>query len=238
MARLGGPDSGQRLRDAAADAAAAREVMSAFDDLDLAVELLENASERYLTLLPLLDSIDEPLSLLRDLATVYLALERRDRVEAALAESARLDPELPVDESLDPSRLVTAAQGVRDERVRALAMLNPHIATRFARLLGVEWLAVCRLEGSGQLRLEVYDGREGRRTARLNPATGEVEGLAPRLARELALDPTGRESPEADGEHDRRETPWYRSWWFITSIVLGVAVLTTVTVVAVNATQD
>jgi len=232
VARLQGPDPGQRMRDAAEDAAEARAVMRAFDDLDLAAELLENAAERVLTLLPLLETIEEPLGLLRDLATVYLALDRRDRVEAALAESARLDPDLPVDESLDPSRLVNAAHGVREERVRALSILNPNIATRLARLLGVERLAVCRIEGAGRLRLEVYEGQAGRRTARLDVGTDDAASLAPRLARDLALEVPGETAAPED------ETPWYRSWWFITTLVVGVAVATIVTLVAVNAAQD
>lgn len=236
--RLAGDDPRQRMNDAAAEAATAREIMSDFNDLELAVELLEGAAERYLLLLPLLEVVDEPLGLLRDLAAVFLALGQRDRLEASLAEAARLDPSLPVDESRDPSRIVNAARDVRERRSEGLAMLNPHIAVRYAQLLGVEYLAVARLEGGGRLRLEVYEGEAGRRTARMESEGDELLGAVGRLSQALSLESietSGDVVGESGGETER---PWYRSWWFITSIIVGVAVLATVTVVAVNAAQD
>ncbi len=230
--RLGEPDPGRRLAGAAAAATEARSVTEAFDDLELAVDLLQGAARRFLLLLPLLSTVEEPLSLLRDLAVVFLALDREDRLEATLAEAARLDPSLPVDPERDPSRLVEAARQVREQRVPTLALLNPHIAAAYAELLGVRWIIVGRLGGRGELRLEIYDGEDGRRTARLDTDGQALDRAAPRFARELGLEPA--EPPEeADG--DARPRPWYRSWWFITTVIVGVAVITTVTAVGINA---
>jgi hypothetical protein len=234
--QIGGANPEQRLADAAVSAGQAREVMEAFDDLQLAVDLLQGASQNYLLMLPLLDTVETPFELLYDLATVFLALERTDRLEATLAEAARLNPLLPMDTARLPSRMVTAAAEVRSSRLPSLALLNPFIAARFTENLGVDRLAVGRLGDDGELRLEVYD-RRGRRTARLNTRADQLRTSAGRLARELRLDRSA--PPLEEGESDGEElTPWYRSWWFITSMVVGIALLTTVTVVAINASSE
>jgi hypothetical protein len=235
---------------AAADrsAAAAHRSLDAFDDLDEAARLHQEASEAHLRLLPLLDTLDEPVRLLIGLATVQLALNQDEGVRATLDRALRLDPSLDLDPQEVSPRLVTNVQQAR-LRMQGRPLLTAEQARELLRQLRVDRLIVLQPRPDHrQTLVERYDvesadrvdtwtiqrrdisvvaaalaagsTRERSTTTNLDPAFVEP---APDTAPTEAPDDIVRFEPAEPTTPPPQRRPFYRSWWFWT--IVGAVVV-------------
>lgn len=234
------------LRQAARKAAQARKSLRAFDDLNKTARLLEEAADAHLDQLPLLRTLDEPVQLFVEIATVELARGDQEKLARALESAARLDPSFDLDPQEVSPRMVRAARQART-KVSAEPLLSQDRARRLGQRLGVEALILLQPRpGPQRVLVEQYRTSSG---ARSQTWIVESSDLSPVIA---ALSGTSQGEVHADGstepdtvvvgfeegdEQDAvvfstttpepQETPrprraWYRSWWFWT--IIGVAV--------------
>jgi len=239
LAREGGDAALQRAERTAREA---RRELRAFDDLDRTATLLDGAIEAYLNALPLLSSLDEPLRLLIDLATVELARNRADRLTESMTLAARLDPVLDLDPQELPSRLVEAAREAR-EGAQEQPLLSERLVRRLGEALPSAGLIVVQPRpGPHRALVELYDTSSGGRLRSWLVEADELDMVAEALSdssvaqapRETPDEPDEpepfepRDPEEEDEPRDRR--PWYRQWWVWTlvgAVVLGGAAVGT-----------
>lgn len=230
----------QTLERAKRTADEARAELEAFEDLERTATLLNGAIEAYLHALPLLPSLDAPLRLLIDLATVELARDRSERVEEILEQAGRLDPILDLDPRELPPSLIRAAQEAR-ERAGEQPLLGPRLVRRLGEELAVEFLLVVQPRPDpGTVRVEQYSAETGERVAQWEVEADELDTTAVQIGAAIfpgSVEPGPEpEGPESDDEFsptqfDRDDTPeppgprrpWYRRWWIWTLVGLVVA---------------
>lgn len=234
------------LRQAARKAAVARRALQAFDDLSKTAGLLQQAADAHLDQIPLLRTLDEPVQLFVELATVELARGRQKQVDSALQSAARLDSTFDLDPQEVSPRLVRAARQART-KVNDLPVLTKGRARRLAKRLGVDTLILVQpRRGPQKVLVEQYRASSGSRSrswtvkgsdlsqiaaafgadtpakgseaksADLQPAVEEPEPEVSDGAVVFSAPPTERQPTK------RPRRAWYRRWWVWT--IIGVAV--------------
>ncbi len=149
------------LRRAAALTRSAHAALDAFDNLEGTSRELRRAALAQVAILPLLDTLDEPVRLFVGLATVEVALGRENEVHRALVAALRLDPALDLDPQEVSPRLVRALR-----RARTLTsdqpLLEPDQARSLARRVGADRLIVVQPRpGPRQTLVEHYLASSG-----------------------------------------------------------------------------
>jgi hypothetical protein len=229
----------------------AREELDAFADLDRAAELLDRAAEAHLSQLPALESVDEPVRLLVDLAMVALAQGDEERLREALGRAVQVDPTLDLDPTEAPSRLVRATREARRSHGND-PLLPRGRSQQWAEALGVEWLLVVQPRpGPERILVELYSRATGERARRWLVGTVDLDSVATALTDESGApgraSQRGGESTEGetrDGEGTpgvQGATPWYRQWWVWTivgAVVVAGAVAGTVVAVDRSSSTD
>ena len=242
MLKQGGQSA---LRRAARTAASARRSLEAFDDLPATARQLEEAADAHLDLLPLLRTLDEPVGLFVDLATVELARGQQDQVAKALEAASRLDPTF----DLDPQEVSpTLARAARDARAKVSdrPILTEERARRLGKVLGVDALLLVQPRpGPQQLLVEQYQSSSGNRTKAWTVRDDDLAALAadfgappptagwsdqPAGGDDVNVNLTEGEEAVVFGTPETQEPPrqrprraWYRRWWVWTLIGVAVA---------------
>lgn len=174
------------LRNAEQYALEAQRALDAFEDLEQTARLLQRAANAHLQLLPLLETLDDPLRLLISLATVQLALRQSEGVRRALDTAVRLDPTLSLDPQEVSPRLISAVREAR-QRMEGMPILAPEQARELASTLDVERIVLVQPRPDRrQTLVETYDSSTGDRlrswTIRGNDVTAVATALAPSSA--------------------------------------------------------
>lgn len=236
-------DGGTRaLAQAAAGAAAARQALDTFEDLEETADQLRAAAEAHLEILPLLGTLDEPLRLLLGLATVELALGHDGQVAEALETAARLDPLLDLDPLEVSPQLVRAARAAR-RAVAGTPLLAPAAARALADRLGLsQMLIVQPRPDQSHTAVDLYQASSGRPQQSWLVETADLDQVAEELSPSTgarrpddgAVEVVDQEDPELSprtfsntrpegDDPPRAAAPWYRRWWFWTLIGALVA---------------
>lgn len=235
LGREGGDAARQRAERTAKEA---RRELRAFEDLDRTATLLDGAIEAYFNALPLLPSLDEPLRLLIDLATVELARDRGDRLTESMSLAVRLDPVLDLDPQELPSRLVEAAREAR-EQAGEEALLSEGLVRRVGEALACDGVIVVQPRpGPHRALVELYDCSNGARRRSWLVSDDDLGTVAEALSLpadevDVAEIPEEPEDPEPFArQNDERDVrrPWYQQWWLWTlvgAVVLGGAAVGT-----------